>query len=136
MEAIQLEVVTPDKRVIDAKVDEVVLPGSDGYLGVRSGHTPLLVALGVGEMSYVEGGKPHFLALTSGFAEVLPDRVSVLIQTAEPAEEIDRNRAEASKARAERALAQARDSSDEEFRKAEGRLARAACRIAVSAKNS
>jgi len=131
---IQLEVVTPERAVLDLPVDEVVLPGQEGYLGVCPGHTPLLVALGVGELSYRVGGATRYLASTSGFAEVLPDRVSVLIQTAETAEEIDRSRAEASRDRAEKLLAQMRDASDEEFRKAEARLARAVCRISVSGK--
>ena len=131
-ETIQLEVVTPEQRVIDAAVDEVVLPGTEGYLGVRPGHTPLLVALGIGELSLVRGGSTRHLALTSGFAEVMPDRVSVLIQTAEPAEEIDVARAEASRLRAEKVLAEVHDTAAEEFRAAEARLARAVSRIAVS----
>ncbi|MGD8376319.1 MAG: F0F1 ATP synthase subunit epsilon [Acidobacteriota bacterium] len=131
---IQLEVVTPERAVLDLPVDEVVLPGQEGYLGVRPGHTPLLVALGVGELSYRAGGGLRYLALTEGFAEVLADRVSVLIRTAETAEEIDRSRAEASRERAEKVLEEVRDASDEEFRKAEARLARAVCRISVSGK--
>jgi len=135
-EQIQLEVVTPDRQVLEASVDEVVLPGEQGYLGVRPGHTPLLVALGVGELSWIEGGRTHRAALSNGFAEVLSDRVSVLIESAEIADEIDVARAEASRGRAEKMLAEAQDASDHEFQEARARLARAVCRISVSQKRN
>jgi F-type H+-transporting ATPase subunit epsilon len=132
--SIQLEVVTPERRLLDLAVDEIVLPGQQGYLGVRPGHTPLLVALGVGELAYVREGAARHVAVAEGFAEVLPDRVSVLSRTAERAEEIDVARARASRSRAEKVLAQVRDASDEEYRRAEARLKRAVCRISVSQK--
>lgn len=131
---LKLEVVTPDRHILEARVDEVVLPGQEGYLGVRPGHTPLLVGLGIGELAWVEGGRTSRAALANGFAEVLPDAVSVLIERGEKAEEIDVARAEASKARAEKVLAETPDASDRAFRKAEARLARAVCRISVSRK--
>ena len=133
---IQLEVVTPDRKVLQAAVDEVVLPGEQGYLGVRAGHTPLLVALGVGELSWTEGGRIHRAALSNGFAEILSDCVSVLIESAEIADEIDVDRAAASRSRAEKMLAGVQDASDHEFTEARARRARAVCRISVSQKRN
>jgi len=85
-ESIHLEVVTPDKRVVSEVVDAVVLPGSEGSLGVLPGHTPLLTTLGIGELAYSRGGAKGYVAIAWGFAEVLPDRVSVLAEIAERAE--------------------------------------------------
>lgn len=102
---IQLEIVTPDKSLVREDVDEVELPGSDGYFGVLPGHTPLLATLQVGEMWYRVGSEKHFLAIAHGFVEVLPDRVTVLAQLAERAQDIDIARAEAAKRRAEERLA-------------------------------
>ena len=104
---IQLEIVTPDKSVVREDVDEVELPGSEGYFGVLPGHTPLLATLQVGEMWYRVGAEKHFLAIAHGFVEVLPDRVTVLAQLAERAQDIDITRAEAAKRRAEERLATA-----------------------------
>ena len=84
---LELQVVTPERLVLAEPVDEVVLPGSEGYLGVLPGHAPLLTALGVGEVEYRVAGKKHFLAVAGGFAEVLRDRVIVLAETAERPEE-------------------------------------------------
>jgi F-type H+-transporting ATPase subunit epsilon len=102
---IQLEIVTPDKSVVREDVDEVELPGSEGYFGVLPGHTPLLATLQVGEMWYRIGAEKHYLALAYGFVEVLPDRVTVLAQLAERAQDIDIVRAEAAKRRAEERMA-------------------------------
>ncbi len=100
-----LEIVTPDRSLVREDVDEIQLPGSEGYLGVLPGHTPLLVTLKVGELWYRIGQEKHFLAITSGFGEVLPDGVTVLAQIAERAEDIDVTRAEAARKRAEERLA-------------------------------
>src|ERR1700750_3303687 len=96
-----LEIVTPDRSLVTETVDEVELPGSQGYFGVLPGHTPLLATLSVGELWYRTGADKHFLAIAFGFVEVLPARVTVLAQIAEKAEEIDVARAEAAKRRAE-----------------------------------
>jgi F-type H+-transporting ATPase subunit epsilon len=96
-----LEIVTPDRAIAHGEVDEVQLPGAEGYLGILPGHTPLLASLRVGEMWYRQGEEIHYLFVAFGFAEVLPDRVIILAQTAERAEEIDVVRAEASKQQAE-----------------------------------
>jgi F-type H+-transporting ATPase subunit epsilon len=102
---LQLEIVTPDRSLVLEKVDEVQLPGAEGYLGVLPGHTPLLATLTVGELWYRIGQEKHFLAIASGFGEVLPDRVTVLAQIAERAQDIDISRAEAARKRAEERLA-------------------------------
>jgi F-type H+-transporting ATPase subunit epsilon len=99
-----LELVTPDHAVVHDEVDEVELPGSNGYFGVLPGHTPLLAMLGVGEMWYRRGQEKSFVSLAGGFAEILPDRVIVLARLAERAEEIDVARAEHAVIRAEERL--------------------------------
>ncbi|MEK7836488.1 MAG: F0F1 ATP synthase subunit epsilon, partial [candidate division NC10 bacterium] len=99
-ESIHLEIVTPEQRLVNEVVDEVVLPGSEGSLGVLPGHTPLLTTLGIGELKYRRGTTRRFLAIAWGFAEVLPDRVSVLAEIAERAEGIDRERARKARDRA------------------------------------
>ena len=100
-----LEIVTPDRLLVRGEVDEIMLPGAEGYLGVLPGHTPLLSTLHVGELWYRIGQEKHFLAIASGFGEVLPDRVTVLAQVAERAQDIDVERAEAARKRAEERLA-------------------------------
>jgi F-type H+-transporting ATPase subunit epsilon len=100
-----LEIVTPDRALVREEVDEVQLPGSQGYFGVLPGHTPLLTMLKVGELWYRIGQEKHYLAIAGGFVEVLPDRVTVLAQIAERAQEIDVARAETAKQRAEERLA-------------------------------
>lgn len=99
-----LELVTPDHAVAHEMVDEVELPGVKGYFGVLPGHTPLLAVLGVGELWYRRGQDKIFIAVHRGVAEVLPDRVTVLCQSAERADEIDVARAEAARHRAEAEL--------------------------------
>src|SRR4051794_23454579 len=103
-----LEIVTPDRALVAEPVDEVELPGADGYFGVLPGHTPLLASLSVGELWYRVGQEKHYLSLAFGFAEVLPDRVTVLAQIAERAQDIDVARAERAKKRAEERLAPVR----------------------------
>jgi F-type H+-transporting ATPase subunit epsilon len=102
-----LEIVTPDRALLREEVDEVVVPGSQGELGVLPGHTPLLSTLKIGELWYRQGQDKHYLAIAFGFVEVLPDRVTVLAQVGERAQEIDVQRAERAKQRAEQRLAQA-----------------------------
>jgi F-type H+-transporting ATPase subunit epsilon len=98
---LQLQVVSADRSLVNETVDEVEIPGSDGYFGVLPGHTPLLAVLQVGELWYRQGQDKHYLAIAFGFAEVLPDRVTILAQIAEKAEEIDVARADAARKRAE-----------------------------------
>ena len=103
---LKLEIVTPDRALLAEEVDEVVLPGSEGEFGVLPGHTPLLSSLKVGELWYRQGQEKHYMAIAFGFVEVLPDRVTVLAQVGERAQEIDVQRAERAKQRAEQRLAQ------------------------------
>ena len=101
---IQLQIVSADRSLVNESVDEVEIPGADGYFGVLPGHTPLLALLGAGELWYRQGQEKHYLLLAFGFAEVQPDRVTILAQTAERPDEIDLARAEAAKKRAEERL--------------------------------
>ena len=100
-----LEFVTPERAIVHEQVDEVELPGEDGYFGVLPGHAPMLAALKTGEMWYRKGSERKYAFIAGGFAEVLPERVSILAEVAERAEDIDIARAEASKRRAEERLA-------------------------------
>lgn len=102
---IQLLVVSADRSLVNETVDEVEIPGFDGYFGVLPGHTPLLAVLNVGELWYRQGAEKHYLSIAFGFAEVQPDRVTILAQIAEKADEIDLARAEQAKKRAEARLA-------------------------------
>jgi F-type H+-transporting ATPase subunit epsilon len=103
-EHIHLEIVTPEKQLFSGPVDEVTVPSTQGYLGILPGHAPLLAELGIGNISYKSGTRADVLFCCWGFLEVLPERVVVLAQTAESASEIDINRAEQAKSRAERRL--------------------------------
>jgi F-type H+-transporting ATPase subunit epsilon len=103
--SLTLEIVTPDRALVAEQVDEVEVPGSDGYFGVLPGHAPLLASLQVGELWYRKGQEKFYLAIAFGFVEVLPDKVTVLAQIAERAEDIDLRRAEKAKARAEERMA-------------------------------
>ena len=99
-----LEIVTPDRSVAHGEVDEVVVPGSEGSFGVLPGHTPMLATLTVGEIEYRRGNETSYAAVSFGFAEVLPDRVTILAQIAEVGDEIDVTRAEAAVKRARERL--------------------------------
>jgi F-type H+-transporting ATPase subunit epsilon len=101
---IHLEIVTPENALFSGDVDEVVVPASTGYLGILPGHAPLLAELGIGEISYRTGNRVEYLFCSWGFVEVLPERVVVLAQTAEKASDIDLNRAEQARSRAEKLL--------------------------------
>jgi F-type H+-transporting ATPase subunit epsilon len=101
---IRLEIVTPDRLLLSEDVDEVTIPGSEGYLGVLPGHLPLLTLLGTGVLSYRKGSQKVVFACSDGFAEVLPERVIITASTIERPEEIDLSRARAAKDRAEKQL--------------------------------
>jgi len=105
---LQLQIVSADRSLVNETVDEVEVPGVDGYFGVLPGHTPLLAVLGTGELWYRQGpaeSDRHYVAIAFGFAEVQPDRVTILAAMAERPEEIDVARAEAAKTRAEERIA-------------------------------
>jgi len=125
-----LEIVTPDRSILREQVDEVEVPGADGYFGVLPGHTPLLAALQVGELWYRKGGERFYLSIAFGFAEVLPDRVTILARIAERAEEIDVERAEAQRRQAETQLA--RHVSPADFERVRVSLMKAMMRLQVA----
>jgi F-type H+-transporting ATPase subunit epsilon len=131
-EKIQLDIVTPERAVLSETVDELILPGADGYLGVRPGHAPLLAMLKVGSISVRKGSDTRHLAVSWGFAEILPDRVSILAETAETAEEIDVDRAVRAKERAETRLKS--PDPDTDFKRAQVALEKALIRIQVASR--
>jgi F-type H+-transporting ATPase subunit epsilon len=104
MDTFQLEIVTPEKRVVDTAATEAQIPGKNGYLGILPGHAPLITELSVGEVSFHAEGGEQRLAVAWGFAEVLPDKVTILAETAERPSEIDVERARKAKERAEQRL--------------------------------
>src|SRR5215468_3705451 len=128
---IQLQIVSADRSLVNETVDEVEIPGVDGYFGVLPGHTPLLALLGTGELWYRQGpgeGQKTYLSISFGFAEVQPDRVTILAQVAEKAEEIDVARAEAARQRAEERMA--RPTTEEmDFERARVALLKALIRL-------
>ncbi len=127
-----LEIVTPDRALVNEQVDEVELPGSEGYFGVLPGHTELLASLQVGELWYRIGQEKHYLAIAFGFVEVLPDHVTVLARIAEKASDIDVARAEAAKKRAEERMA--RPTADMDFERARVALMKSLIRLQVAAR--
>jgi len=132
-ESIALEVVTPDRRVVQEAVEEVQVPGSQGYLGVLPGHTPLMTELGIGMLTYRKGTRTFYLTAIGGFVEVLADRVIVLAEQAERAEEIDRERAERAIARAKERLAKMHE-PEVDWERAQTALQRALVRVQVAGK--
>jgi F-type H+-transporting ATPase subunit epsilon len=126
----QLEIVTPEKLVVKDNAEEAQIPATTGYIGVLPGHAPLITELGAGEISYRSGGQVHRFATAWGFAEVLPDKVTVLAETVERADEIDVARAKQDLTQAEDALKQAQ--SEEEVTKDLGKVRRAEARIEVA----
>ena len=125
-----LEVVTPVGLLLKEEVDEVVAPGSEGYFGVRPGHTPFLSTLGVGEIAYRRGGEWSHLSCFWGFCEVLPDRVNILAEIGERAEEIDVERAEAARTQAQERMKALRE--EQGFEEARQAYVRAVTRLAVA----
>ena len=129
--SIELQIVTPERMLVHEQVDEVEIPGVDGYFGVLPGHTPLLAALSVGELWFRKGQEKTYLSIAFGFAEVLPDRVTILAQLAERAEEIDVERAEAARKRATERLEQ---KADVDFERARAALMKSMTRLQVSSR--
>jgi F-type H+-transporting ATPase subunit epsilon len=129
---LELQIVTPDRLLVRQVVDEVEIPGTGGYFGVLPGHTPLLASLAIGELWYRTGQEKTYLSIAFGFAEVLPDRVTILARLAERAEDIDIDRAVAARERAEQRLA--RPSSDIDYERARIALTKALARLQVSAR--
>jgi F-type H+-transporting ATPase subunit epsilon len=129
---LHLQIVSADRSLVNEQVDEVEIPGADGYLGVLPGHTPLLTTLNVGELWYRQGQEKHYLSIAFGFAEVGPDRVTILAQLAEKAQEIDPARAEAAKKRAEERMA--KPAADMDFERARIAMLKALIRLQVASR--
>jgi F-type H+-transporting ATPase subunit epsilon len=127
---LQLQIVSAERSLVNETVDEVEIPGHDGYFGVLPGHTPLLAALSVGTLRYRQGSENHYLLIAFGFAEVQPDRVTILAQIAEKAEEIDLGRAAAAKTRAEERMASS--SADVDVERARIAMLKALVRLQVA----
>ncbi len=128
--AIELIIVTPERSLVNQSVDEVTLPGVEGYLGILPGHTPLLTALKIGEIRYRFGTTVKYLFVSWGFVEVLPDRVTVLADIAEQPEDIDLAAAHEAREQAERTLKH----PDADFLSAQISLEQALVRMQVAAK--
>jgi len=128
----EFEIVTPEKLVVRDVAEEMQIPGKNGYLGILPGHAPLITELAVGQISYRKGGTTHYLSVAWGFAEVLPDKVTILAETAERSDEIDVKRAEQAKQRAEEFLKSTDATTN--FARAQVSLKRAETRIEVANK--
>jgi F-type H+-transporting ATPase subunit epsilon len=133
-ETFQLEIVTPEKKVVEIAAEEIQIPGKNGYLGVLPGHAPLITELAVGEITFRAGSQEQRLAVAWGFAEVLPDKVTILAETAERPSEINVERARKAKERAEQKLSSGDTNVDVE--RALNSLHRAETRLEVAQKSS
>ena len=127
-----LEIVTPEGSVVSEQVDEVQIPGAEGSFGVLPGHTPLLATLQVGELWYRQGQDTSFVAVSFGFAEVLPDRVTILAQIAESADHIDVARAQTAEKRAKDRLA--RPTQDMDVERARVAMLKSLVRLRVASR--
>ena len=127
---IHLEIVTAERVVMSDDVDQINVPTKDGRVGILPRHAPLLTVLDVGQLDIIKDGTTTSLAVTGGFMEVLPSRVTILADTAERADEIDEARAEAARRQAEERIAQRQ--SDQEMALAEAELRRALIRLRVA----
>src|ERR1700691_104237 len=127
-EKIELQVVTPERHILSEDVDSLEMPGKDGYLGILPGHAPLITELGVGILTYHKGAESRYLTVIQGYAEVLPDRVIVLAEISERAEEIDVNRTKAALDRAKTEVSKT-DVRDAEWERANFALQRALARL-------
>ena len=130
---IELQVVTPQRHVLQETVQSVELPGKSGYLGVLPGHAPLLTELGIGILTYQKEGQPRFLTVAHGYAEVLPDRVIVLAEISERAEEIDVDRTRAARDRAQAELSKT-PAGDAEWQNISAALERAMVRLQAASR--
>jgi F-type H+-transporting ATPase subunit epsilon len=129
-----LRIVTPDRELVREDVEEMQLPGKEGYMGILPGHSPLISELKIGEITYRISGKLNHLAVFWGFVEVLPEQVTVLAEMAEKAEEIDVSRAQAAKERAEKLLH--RPDPETDFNRAAVALERALIRLQVASRRA
>ena len=131
-ESFALKIVTPERLVVETTAEELQIPGKKGYLGILPGHAPLITELAVGEITYRSGAKTESVAVAWGFAEVLPDKVTILAETAEKAGDIDLGRAQRSRQRAEERLT--KGGSEIDYERCQIALQRAETRIHVAEK--
>jgi F-type H+-transporting ATPase subunit epsilon len=131
-ERLTLELATPTRMVVAAEVDEVVVPGSEGYFGVLPGHAAFLATLGTGELTYRVGRDEYHIATACGFAEVRNDKVIILADVAETPADIDRARAERARERAEARLTGRATAEEIDYTRAMAALARALIRLQVA----
>lgn len=129
---IHLTVVTPERKLVDQEVDEVVLPGTEGYFGVLEGHAPFLTTLRVGSIEYRRGGETSHLSVAWGFVEVLAKSVRVLADVAERAVDIDVERATVARGRAEERM---RSGGDIDWDRARAALEKAVVRLQIAGQN-
>ncbi|MDR3762859.1 MAG: F0F1 ATP synthase subunit epsilon [Acidobacteriota bacterium] len=129
-ETIELEIVTPERMVVKGRAEEIQIPGRGGYLGILPGHAPLITELAVGEIEYKNAGTVTRLSVAWGFAEVLPEKVTILAETAELAEDIDVERANAARERALENIHKADNPGA--YEEASQALSRAESRLAVA----
>ena len=127
-----LDIVTPERKLVSAEVDEVTAPGFYGEFGVLPQHTPYLCQLGVGVLSYRTGSARYFVSVIEGYAEVGPDKITVLAEHAERAEDIDAERAQESRQRAQERMTGQKSGEELDFDRAELSLKRAIARISVA----
>ena len=132
---LDVEIVTPNRILLQAQVDELNVPGELGYLGILPGHTAFLTTLGHGELMYRQGEQRHYLSIFWGYMEVNNDKVSILAEEAERSAEIDRTRAQAARDRAEERLRRLSDATIDRDRAREA-LERAIIRLQVAQKNA
>ena len=130
-----LEIVTPEKIAFSGKVEEVTIPGTEGEFGVLRGHEPFLTSVDIGELNFVKGGKKIYYSVNNGYAEVTASKVTVLIETAERSDAIDKDRAAKAKEKAEASLSQLTKEHDN-YEKTRLALIRAVTRISVADKSS
>jgi len=132
---ILLEIVTPERLLIKEWVDDVTAPGIEGEFGVLPGHTPFLTTLKIGEISYKKENMTKYIAVSWGYAEVVPSQVTILAEAAEVAEEIDTKRAEEARARA-LAILSKKDAEESQFKLAEATLEKSMVRMQVAGRIS
>jgi F-type H+-transporting ATPase subunit epsilon len=131
-DTLQLTVVTPERALVDEAVDQVQVPGMNGYLGLLPGHAALFSELKTGELSYTQGGRSVSLAISRGFVEVMADAVRVLADVAEAADRIDIERATKARGRAEEHISGSSDNTD--YTRAQDAIQRADTRLSVVGK--
>ncbi|PIP08515.1 MAG: ATP synthase F1 subunit epsilon [Syntrophobacteraceae bacterium CG23_combo_of_CG06-09_8_20_14_all_50_8] len=131
---ILLEIVTPEKLAFSGKVEQVTIPGSEGQFGVLKGHTPFLSFVDIGELNFVQEGKRFYYAVNTGYAEVASNKVTVLVETAESADAIDKERALRAKERAQSELSRITPAERDDYEKMRVALMRAVARLNVASK--